>query len=194
VVSSFILRPETTQPAPGVRTDGGSWWTLSRLQVRGGSGRGPPGPRVTVCRLTPRVRYVGALAGTQAYISYVKATFQPQMTPPAEQILARYYQLQRQADTRNAARTTIRLLESLIRLSEAHARLMFRNEVIVMDAVVAVTLVESSMQTAALLGPSSALHSAFPHNPQEEYAIQGTSGDVLAGGCAPMLCCSSGSE
>ena len=109
----------------------------------------------------------------QAYISFIKATFQPKMTQPAEQILARYYQMQRQADMRNMARTTIRLLESLIRISEAHARLMFRDEVLVVDAVVAVTLIESSMQSSALLGATSALHSAFPRDPQEEYAIQG---------------------
>ena len=81
--------------------------------------------------------------------------------------------MQRQGDLRNAARTTIRLLESLIRLAEAHARLLFRDEVYVVDAVVAVMLVESSMQTSALLGATSALHSAFPRNAEEEYAIQG---------------------
>ena len=50
------------------------------------------------------------------------------------------------ADTRNAARTTIRLLESIIRVAQAHARLMCHTEVQIMDAVIAVSVVESSLQ------------------------------------------------
>jgi len=94
------------------------------------------------------------------------------MSPEASKVLSRYYQLQRQADLRNVARTTVRLLESLIRLSQAHARLMFRSVVEIADAIVAVTLVESSMQTSALLGVSSALHSSFPDDGDAEFARQ----------------------
>ncbi|CAH3154559.1 unnamed protein product [Pocillopora meandrina] len=107
----------------------------------------------------------------QAYFCYVK-TLKPQLTPESNRILSRYYHCQRQADLRNAARTTIRLLESLIRLAQAHARLMCREFVTVQDAITAVTCVECSMQNSALLGSMNALHTKFPDDPQEEYSRQ----------------------
>ena len=55
------------------------------------------------------------------------------------------------ADTSLTARTTIRLLESLVRLAQAHARIMCHGEVTLMDAVVAVTIIESSMQVCPLV-------------------------------------------
>lgn len=69
-------------------------------------------------------------------------------------IQMRYYQLQRQSDERSSARTTVRLLESLLRLSEAHAKIMFRREATVEDAVVAICTVALSQSHAqsSLLG------------------------------------------
>lgn len=107
----------------------------------------------------------------QTYLSIIK-TIDPVMTPQANMILSRYYQAQRQADMRNAARTTIRLLESMVRLAQAHARLMCQSEVRVQDALVAVSVMESSMQGAALLGGVNALHTSFPENPEDEYQKQ----------------------
>lgn len=98
----------------------------------------------------------------------------------------------------NAARTTVRMLESLIRLAQgtlpsisnyptsasflsplqvwlciesfpAHARLMFRNEVTQLDAVTAILCIESSMTTSAIVDSvGNALHSNFAENPDQE--------------------------
>jgi DNA helicase MCM9 len=79
------------------------------------------------------------------YIAWVKTTFHPTMTPAAEHVLSGYYQLRRGAAGRHAARTTLRLLESLVRLAQAHARLLAKDVVEVLDAVMAVALVDSSV-------------------------------------------------
>lgn len=79
------------------------------------------------------------------YIVWVKSNFNPILTPPAENILSGYYQLRRGTTHRHAARTTIRLLESLVRLAQAHAKLMARHYVDVQDAVFVVALVDSSV-------------------------------------------------
>ncbi|KAK1933573.1 DNA helicase MCM9 [Phytophthora citrophthora] len=113
----------------------------------------------------------------QAYICHVKDRYQPQLTRAAMMILQRYYERQRASDSRSAARTTIRLLESLTRLAQAHARLMCHSEVAVMDAVVAVFVMEVSKSTdncSDMLegGVESVLHSNFSDDPQGEYALQ----------------------
>ncbi|KAM9260977.1 LOW QUALITY PROTEIN: DNA helicase MCM9 [Cariama cristata] len=107
----------------------------------------------------------------KTYFCLVKS-IQPKLSDESNLILVRYYQMQRQSDCRNAARTTIRLLESLIRLAEAHARLMFRDTVTLEDAVTVVSVMESSMQGGALLGGINALHTSFPENPMAQYRTQ----------------------
>ncbi|KAA8583278.1 hypothetical protein FQN60_015824 [Etheostoma spectabile] len=107
----------------------------------------------------------------KAYFSVIKR-LQPQVSEEAKSILTRYYQLQRQSDGRNAARTTIRMLESLSRLAEAHARLMYRETVTIEDAVIAVSVMECSMQGGALLGNVNALLTSFPDDPSQQYQNQ----------------------
>jgi DNA helicase MCM9 len=54
----------------------------------------------------------------KSYVRILKSKFRPRITNFSKAILSRYYQLQRKLDQRNAARTTIRLLESLLRVSQ----------------------------------------------------------------------------
>ncbi|KAJ1396514.1 P-loop containing nucleoside triphosphate hydrolase [Sesbania bispinosa] len=109
------------------------------------------------------------LSTLKRYIHYVKETFRPVLTREAEIVISSYYQLQRKSATHNAARTTVRMLESLIRLAQAHARLMFRNEVTRLDAITAILCIESSMTTSAIVDSiGNALHSNFTDNPDQE--------------------------
>uniref|UniRef100_A0A8C3K507 DNA helicase MCM9 n=1 Tax=Calidris pygmaea TaxID=425635 RepID=A0A8C3K507_9CHAR len=107
----------------------------------------------------------------KTYFCLIKS-IQPKLSDESNLILVRYYQMQRQSDCRNAARTTIRLLESLIRLAEAHARLMFRDTVTLEDAITVVSVMESSMQGGALLGGINALHTSFPEDAMVQYRTQ----------------------
>ncbi|XP_035000089.2 DNA helicase MCM9 [Hippoglossus stenolepis] len=120
----------------------------------------------------------------KAYFCAIKR-LQPQVSDEANSILTRYYQLQRQSDGRNAARTTIRMLESLSRLAEAHARLMYRETVTIEDAVMAVSVMECSMQGGALLGNVNALLTSFPEDPGQQYEAQ--SQVLLEGLNLPLL-------
>ncbi|KAG0491361.1 hypothetical protein HPP92_004759 [Vanilla planifolia] len=113
------------------------------------------------------------LSMLRRYIHYIKQHFKPMLTRESETIISSYYQLQRRSATQNAARTTVRMLESLIRLAQAHARLMFRNEVTQLDAIAAILCIESSMTTSAIVDAvGNALHSNFIDYPDEEYAKQ----------------------
>ncbi|KMT01550.1 hypothetical protein BVRB_9g215510 [Beta vulgaris subsp. vulgaris] len=114
-----------------------------------------------------------SLSMLRRYFSFVKGYFKPVLTKEAEKVISSYYQLQRRSGTENAARITVRMLESLIRLAQAHARLMFRNEVTQLDAVTAILCIESSMTTSAIVDcVGNALHSNFTENPDIEYAKQ----------------------
>lgn len=81
----------------------------------------------------------------QGYFSVIKK-LNPVLTDKANTILGAYYQAQRRKENRNKSRTTVRLLDSLVRLSQGHARLMYHTKVEVTDAVVAIILIETGME------------------------------------------------
>ncbi|KAG8468440.1 hypothetical protein KFE25_013523 [Diacronema lutheri] len=93
----------------------------------------------------------------RAYLECARRRIEPVMSAQAERVLSAYFERQRQAEYRHVARTTIRLLESLIRLSQAHARLMWRETVVVSDAVYAIAMIEAGASAGAD-GPLSSAH------------------------------------
>jgi DNA helicase MCM9 len=106
----------------------------------------------------------------QQYIYYIKSNLRPRLSPSAQRILTTYYTRERKEAGRNAARTTVRLLEALVRLAQAHARLMFRETATSMDAVFALAAVEASAASMQVVGGMGALHAPFPEDPDKEFA------------------------
>lgn len=104
----------------------------------------------------------------KSYIASAKVQFEPSMSDEARLLLTNYYQLQRQHVLRDPARTTLRFLESLIRLSQAHAKLMQQHAVLPFDAVVAILLMDQSLAPANI----------FPHLP-DGWIYRDHSGNVI---------------
>ncbi len=77
----------------------------------------------------------------RAYIATIREKFYPILTPEASELLEKHYALCRQ-QRNGQSLITVRFLESLIRLSQAHARLMYRNMVTLDDAVAVILLME----------------------------------------------------
>ncbi|XP_050349319.1 DNA helicase MCM9-like [Nymphalis io] len=92
-----------------------------------------------------------------------------QMTKSANTILQCYYMMQRKSEYRDPSRTTVRMLDSLIRLSQAHCRLMYRTTILPIDAIIAISLVDLSMQDCTLDDTVDALHSTFVEYPDFNY-------------------------
>ena len=69
---------------------------------------------------------------------------------------AAYYQMQRRSAGRAAARTTPRLLESIVRLTQAHARVMMRPVAGAEDAAQAIALLRAADAAASTPPPPGA--------------------------------------
>lgn len=106
----------------------------------------------------------------QSYFGWIKSDFRPKLSPEVTIIGQRYYARQRQADNPDAARTTARLADSIVRLAQGHAKLMARSTAIVPDAIFAILLLESSLFTSAIGGDRlPAVRSFFPADPDADY-------------------------
>ncbi|KAF8561175.1 hypothetical protein P879_08737 [Paragonimus westermani] len=96
------------------------------------------------------------------YFSWVRQEFKPQLSNSAANLLQRYYAWRRKYLADNDVysqstlhgRSTLRLLESLVRLTKAHARLMARSEAGIEDAVVVIAMMDASLQSTAAEGAS----------------------------------------
>ncbi|CAH0723666.1 unnamed protein product, partial [Brenthis ino] len=104
----------------------------------------------------------------QMYIGLIGPR-QTQMTKSANTIIQCYYMMQRKSEYRDPSRTTVRMLDSLIRLSQAHCRLMYRKTILPIDAIIAITLVDLSMQDCTLEDTADALHSTYQKYPDFDY-------------------------
>jgi len=123
-----------------------------------------------------------SLERLQVYVAHVKETIDPSMLPEAQAVLSRYYTVQRQRHA-SAARTTIRLLESLVRLAQAHARLMYHQDVTRQDAVMAVYVIEASTQApddeAPIFSTMPNIHD-FPSNEEADIGYDAIERQVSA--------------
>ncbi|KAL7563316.1 hypothetical protein ACA910_016674 [Epithemia clementina (nom. ined.)] len=79
----------------------------------------------------------------RAYIAIVKEKICPVLSDEAAVLLERHYEACRASKSRTIP-VTVRFLESLIRLSQAHARLLYRDNVLLIDAVAVIRVMECS--------------------------------------------------
>ncbi|KRX84569.1 DNA helicase MCM9 [Trichinella sp. T6] len=104
----------------------------------------------------------------KTYIKVVKS-IEPSISEGAEKVLTQYFMKQRSNVNREEGLTTVRMLDSLIRLAQAHARLMFRDIVTVQDALMATIFIELTLKDLSLLVTPDPLQSIFPSDPEADY-------------------------
>jgi DNA helicase MCM9 len=101
----------------------------------------------------------------------------PPALRPAQRLVGAYYQMQRRAAGRAAARTTPRLLESAVRLTQAHARLMMRGTAGAQDALQAILLLraaDAALGAPPACGPAPpSLSDDFVSDPDGAAAAEG---------------------
>jgi hypothetical protein len=88
------------------------------------------------------------------YIAWAKTSFHPVLSAEAQQLLLAYYQKQRQLASalhHASDRITVRFLEGLVRLAQAHARLMARQQATEEDAAAVLLLIDTCAHVSSVL-------------------------------------------
>eukprot|EP00730_Choanoeca_flexa_P016594 TRINITY_DN7877_c0_g1_i1.p1 TRINITY_DN7877_c0_g1~~TRINITY_DN7877_c0_g1_i1.p1 ORF type:complete len:529 (+),score=174.57 TRINITY_DN7877_c0_g1_i1:778-2364(+) len=84
------------------------------------------------------------------YISYARKHVHPKLTEEASRdLMSNYVELRKAGNTRKTISATPRQLESLIRLSEAHARMRYSETVEQIDVAESVKLIKTALRQAA---------------------------------------------
>lgn len=110
-----------------------------------------------------------SLERLRQYFYFVRTNLKPRLSPSAMKILTKYYMMERSSAQRNAARTTVRMLQALVRLAQGHARLMYRGTATALDAVFAIAAAEASTTSQDVVGGLGALHAPFPKDPTDDF-------------------------
>ncbi|KAL1397553.1 hypothetical protein pipiens_009669 [Culex pipiens pipiens] len=92
----------------------------------------------------------------------------PKFSEGAKTVLNAYYLACRANPARSQHRTTPRLLESLRRLAQAHARLLFRDQVTAVDAITVVRLMESTYEMGRIVKPMDVIRAKLPLGPSPQ--------------------------
>ncbi len=180
VVSTFVLRSAMLDKKAGrpCGTEGSNSSAGDKPQssnaVNGGGVVVGAATAVAGCGMSlPTPQKAWPVEKLQKYLAWVRERH-PKVTlsSEVEEVLCTYYECQRQNENRSAARTTVRLLESLVRLSQSHARLMDRSTAILQDAIVSVMCLEMSVASCSLLGTRNAMHSDFPEDPDADFHVK----------------------
>ncbi|KAK5583797.1 hypothetical protein RB653_005397 [Dictyostelium firmibasis] len=81
----------------------------------------------------------------QKYIFYAKTLFKPRLTDDAREYIIEKYTEMRSKQTQNSIPITTRSLETMIRLSQAHAKCRLDHNVTIDDAVVAIEIMNRAL-------------------------------------------------
>ena len=143
LLSRFDLIFKLVDAADPERDNNVTMYLLNRAIQGAGLDTGGRRDAMDTSRSSTTTDQLWSMEKLRAYIAVVKERFQPVMSDDAAMLLEAHYEKCRSCQS-NTIPVTVRFLESLIRLSQAHARLMYRKQVTIQDAVAVIRLMESS--------------------------------------------------